>query len=265
MTDVARTSIVLIAVTASDIEGAWLTTNSSDFVYGGKTYVAVPSIEVEAVHNMGGGNTGDQIIKSVPASPGFLTAISNHMPYSRVAVKIIELQVADNGSYETFTIFNGLLCQVEVSHSSGFLKLICKDRRYYIDMTVGIPCTEQCAALWFGDKLCKKVVYHETVFVEAVSGVTLTLNAPPSVTTPLLFNKGYMEKGEVRIKIKYHHSGNSFQMDRYPPSSWVGMSVVLYAGCDRRLETCRNIHKNEARFAGLGYSMIDYNPMYENP
>jgi hypothetical protein len=260
MTDTTLTSTVLIGLEASSLEGAWLTNANQEYLYGGHTYVSVPSIEVSDINNTGDLSDNEIKIEGVPILPGFLSLIAGHMPYSRVEVTVME--VLDDS---VIHLYKGLLYQAEPEYMTGYIRLVCKDLKYYTDITAGIPCTEQCAVLYFGDKLCGKAVYTESHTVESVDGVDLTIADDLNNTTSLLFNKGYIEKGAVRIKIKYHESGRVFQMDKYAPSSWVGAQVAIYAGCDRRIQTCRTIHDNESRFMGLGYSMVSYNPLYEGP
>jgi hypothetical protein len=260
MIDTSLTSVVLVSLEASSLEGAWLTSNDSPVVSGGRTYVSVPSMDIAEISNKGDLSDNEVKIDGVPILPGFLSLIAGHMPYSKVEVKIIEVV----GGIVT-NHYRGLLYQAEPEYGTGYIRLICKELKYYTDITAGIPCTEQCAVLYFGDKLCGKAVYTESHTVESVDGVNLTIAADLNNTTPFLFNKGYIEKGAVRLKIKYHESGRVFQMSQYAPAAWIGSQVAIYAGCDRRIQTCRTVHNNEARFMGLGYSMVDYNALYESP
>jgi len=260
MTDTFKTSIVLVSAVAGGAEGVWLTTHDSNYDYGGKTYLSVPSMIVPEILCSGVMGNEELKIENIPILPGFLANVAGHMPYSQIRVQIKEIL---DGTVVHH--YNGLVYQAEPEYGTGYIRLICKEMKYYTDITAGIPCTEQCAALYFGDKLCGKSVYQESHIVASVSGANLTISTDLNNLTPFLFNKGYVEKGTVRIKIKYHASGRTFQLAQYVPASWVGYQVAIYSGCDRRIQTCRAIHNNESRFMGLGFSMVDYNAMYESP
>jgi len=145
------------------------------------------------------------------------------------------------------------------------MNIIFKGWKYYTDITAGLPCTEQCAWGALGNRGCGASVVEEEHTVDSVSGYTLTITDSLVDTRAFLFNKGYIEKGGARIKIKYHETGNTFQLSKPAPATWVGSTITIYSGCDRQLSTCRDVYDNEERFMGLGVAMVDYNPFYENP
>ncbi len=263
MADDYALSVVLLTIDTGGDTPLYVTTHYTDYVYDENTYTHMPSISVPALKDTGDLSTEDVKIEGIPIESGILGYISNHLPYSRVRVSIQELLVYTDDSIDVIYHFEGLLYQAIPYHGQGYMTFVCRDLRYYTDMTAGIPCTEQCAALYFGDKVCAKEVLTESHVVDSIDGLNLTVVGALVNTTPLLYNKGYVEKDGVRIKIKYHESGLTFQLAKNPPSFWIGEYVKLYAGCDRRLATCRSIHDNESRFQGLGYGMVDYNALSE--
>lgn len=258
--DTYNTSIVLIDIQASVTDIVRLTTDASAYTYDGELYAPTPSIKIDKYKNTGDLSDQEFKLNNIPILDGFLTYIANHMPYSEITVTVTELLDGTPLHH-----YKGKVYQALPEYGTGYMSLICRTVKYYTDLPAGVPCTEQCACLYFGDKLCGKTVYSEVHGVAGVSGAEMTISSDPYDSTTLLFNKGYVEFGSVRIKIKYHSSGRVFQLSKYPPSSWVGESVTIYAGCDRRIQTCKGIHNNEERFMGLGYSMVDYNALYENP
>ena len=268
MGDYSVYSVVLLELSAGTSDFAYLTNSIDTVSYGGKDYLPMDGMDIQFPAVTSTLDASECVIKGLrPSSSVFLFQLSNHMPFSSVEVVIMDASVdADTGVVTSVSYpFKGLLYQAMPEPLKGIMSLNCRGWKYYTDITAGVPCTEQCSWQYLGGKGCGAVVHFENQIVASVSGLTMTVNGPLANTTALLFNKGYAEFGGVRIKIKYHSSGLTFQMSKAPPADWVGKSVTLYAGCDRTLKTCRNIHNNEANFLGLGYAMVDYNALYESP
>jgi hypothetical protein len=196
-----------------------------------------------------------------------LARVAVNVPYNQIKVTVKELFFDSGGLPDYIKYrFNGLVYNALNYPAKAKIDLVVRDFKYYLDTTAGVPCTEHCQCPYFGDpNCCKATVQDETHTVESLSGFNITIDADPVLTTPFIFNAGIVEFEAVRIKIKYHESGRTFQLSRPAPSYWLGQDVKIYTGCDKRLSTCRNIHNNEERFLGLGYNMVDYNPYYENP
>lgn len=267
MADSESYSVILLSLYAGASGGVYITNSIEDIDYGGNTYVTMPALEVDFPPVSGSLDAPDCKIKGLTIQGSFLTELSNHAPFSSIEVHILDatIDLATGAVSSVSYPFSGLVYQAVPMPLIGTMDIICKDWKYYMDITAGMPCTEQCAWQYLGGKGCGVSVHSEPQVVDSVSGLSLVVDGPLADTTTLLFNKGYVEYEGMRIKIKYHSSGLSFQMSKAPPSDWVGKTVTLYAGCDRSLNTCKNIHNNEANFLGLGYAMVDYNALYENP
>lgn len=266
MSDSYRRATVLVRLSAGSGVGASFTNNDRDVTYGGHTYTSVGVLELDLADITGDLGTQETKIKNLPMGDLLISNLASNAPYSAIKVIIYEATMDDTETATSVrTVFQGLIYQVLPNIFQDTLDVIAKDYKYYLDITAGVPCTEQCAVAYFGDKNCGKTVLSESIFVASVSGNDLTVATDPTNTTGFIYNKGYVESGSMRIKIKYHSTGRVFQLSKPPPASWVGNSILFVAGCDRRLETCRGVHDNEARFWGLGYSMVDYNALYESP
>lgn len=204
-------------------------------------------------------------IKNIPATAGSVFGnIYDRIRYGIVEVFIYELDVnIDTDAVNSGRlIVKGLVYNASSYLSERVLDLEVREDKYYYDKTGGVVCTEQCAAAYFGDKICKKSVTTVTGVVDSVVNTVLTLTGTPAGAI-FIYNNGYIEFEGLRIKIAYWESGAAFSMSEIPPASWVGETVTIAIGCDKTLQSCRDIHSNESEFFGLGYSMVDYNALYE--
>jgi hypothetical protein len=202
--------------------------------------------------------------KNLPAVAGSLIGnIYDAYPYGRVEVFIYELEV-DMITHEVLsgsTIMKGLLYAASSRLDTRLLDVEIKEDKYYYDKTGGVACNEQCTAAYFGDKICGKGVTAEDISVLSISQSVLTLNSSPAASV-FTYNNGYVEFEGLRIKIAFWESGAILSMSDIPPETWVGETVRLVAGCGKMISDCRR-HNNESEFFGLGYSMVDYNALYE--
>lgn len=257
-------SVVLIDLDAGSGEESYITNSPISVVDGINTYTPVPEMEIKPATLTGDFSNSEYRINNLPANLALISGLAINLPYSKVSVVIREFFYDGAGALTgSEYLFRGFVYQCESRKARGRADLILKDNKYYTDTTAGIPCTELCAVSYFGDGICQKTVHSEPHTVSVISGYSLTVGESLIDTTAFLFKNGYIENGAQRLKIKYHETGTTFQMARPVPASWDGALVTVYAGCDRQLSTCRDIHNNEARFLGLGISMVDYNPLYE--
>jgi len=266
--DSNKYSVILVSLEASETEGAYLTNAGYPLSYEGNTYQNVEGLKVDLPAESGGLDKDEGKLEGVGINDSsFLTRLSNHYPFSKVEVTVRELDIdlSTDSVSDVRTLFTGLVYQATPMPLTGYMNIIFKGWKYYTDITAGLPCTEQCAWGVLGNRGCGASVVEEEHTVAAVSSYTLTILGSLSDTRSFLFNKGYIEKEGARIKIKYHETGNTFQLSKPAPATWVGSTITIYSGCDRQLSTCRDVYDNEERFMGLGVAMVDYNPFYENP
>ena len=250
---------------ASFISSA-LCSHTTVLVHDGFTFAPAAEIDYSKIGSASMDlSTKPSKIKNIPAVSGSLFGlIYDRLPYGHVEVFIYELDVdiltdtVNSGRL----IVKGLVYNASSHLSSRVLDLEIREDKYYFDKVGGIVCTEQCAVAYFGDKICKKTVTSVTGVVDSVAKTVLTLTSTPAGAT-FIYNNGYIEFEGLRIKIAYWESGAVFSLSEIPPDSWAGETVTITVGCDRTLASCRDIHNNESEFFGLGYSMVDYNALYE--
>lgn len=262
--DIINTTATLLKLKASDSEYALLTDFNETISFEGYDYVPSDGISFELPAITADLDTKECLIKNIPLYTSFVLALAENTPFSRVEVSVIEVVLDDDLNIsDPRYLFSGLLYQCSPKPTIGVVDLTCRDYKYYTDITAGMACTEQCGWAVFGGLGCGASVPSESHVVTGITGNVVTLQGPLENTTTTLYNKGYMEYKGSHISIKYHSTGLSFEMSKFPPPSWLGKIVTIYAGCDRSLDTCKTIHNNEANFLGLGYCMVDYNPLYE--
>ena len=186
-------------------------------------------------------------------------------PYGEVKVTIISFKTSAPGTIDTSSVlylWKGLVYQTKVHINADYIDIVSRNSKYYADIEAGVKCSEQCMVGRFGDVMCGKSVHSESVTVSSVTGTDIVLASTPT-GVDYLYNSGYLEYQGLRIKIAYWKSGTSLSMSSAIPSEWVGKSMSIYAGCDRSITSCRDIHSNESNFRGWGFSMVDRDPLSE--
>lgn len=266
MADSYSFKVGLVKVEADAEPVVYLTNNAKSFFVGADLYTASPEMDLTQLPVKSGAATAQEgRIDNISVLSPVIANIAGGYPYTQIKVEVSEVELdEDFNVLATHVHFNGLVYQSSPSITTGKLSLIIKDWKYYTDITAGFPCTEQCFVKHFGDTLCQAVVNTYPVVPSGISGYVVILTAVPSVVDRY-FNKGYFNYKGTSIKIKYWETGTSFITSEAMPASWEGQTINLVAGCDKQLETCRTIHNNEEHFSGWGYSMIDYDPQFEDP
>lgn len=236
-------------------------------IYDGFTFSSAVEVDYSKAGKIAGDLTTQSFkIKNIPATEGSVFGdIYDRVQFKHIEVFIYELEV--NISTDAVTDARKIM-RGQVYQSSSFiydriLSLEIKEDKYYWDKIGGVICTEQCAAPYFGDpKICKKTVSSTTGVVDSIDGTVLTLTATPSGATKV-YNNGYIESDGLRIKIALWESGAVFSMSETAPDSWVGETVEITAGCDKTIQSCREVHNNESEMFGLGFSMVDHDALFE--
>ncbi len=269
MTDSAKYQVPAIAIRVPD--GAsfisyGLCGHTTSITYDGFTFFSAPEIDYGKTGKVSADlSTQSFKIKNIPAESGNLFGdIYDRVQYGHVEAFIYELEVDIDTSavVSARKIVKGLLYIASSRIDARILSLEIKEDKFYYDKIGGVICTEMCAVAYFGDKICKLPVTSVSGTVLSISRTVLTLTATPSGAT-LIYNNGYIEKDGLRVKIAHWESGAVFSMSEIPPDSWVGESVEVFIGCDKTLSSCRVPHNNESEFFGLGFSMVDYDALFE--
>jgi len=261
-TDTQLYSVTTVTIEASPSEIIRFCNRSENLVLNDDIYFSAPAALFDVTRERAAVESDEFVVANIPSDVGIMAQITGHMPYSRIDVTVIEY-VLDSALeiLDTRYIFRGLITTATPSLSAPYTTLVCRNPLYYLDVSVGVPCTEYCAASYFGEPLtCGAIVQHTPIYIDSVDLYNATIVDDQTGVTQYFWNKGYFEYLGTRIKIKFWQAGQVFQTSKPVPASSVGRQVELFSGCDRRLQTCRNIHNNEINFFALGHSMQDYDP-----
>ncbi len=201
------------------------------------------------------------------SSDPFFDNISNGEPHSPIFVEIWELIESVDGGDDEIKLFSGRVSKVfdNFQGKQNQIKIEARTWKGKLDIPMGVIATHQCPWIFTGEG-CEVVARTFAGTVLSISGFSVTLTAAPSTPVTFFereFHRGYMKRDGLRITIRDWQSGAVFEMTKPPPQEWVGEAVTLVAGCDKTIETCRDIHDNEDRFNGMGFAMLAYNPNYE--
>lgn len=135
-----------------------------------------------------------------------------------------------------------------------------------LQQTIGRTCGERCDVAEFGDARCKKDVAALTV-TGTITSVTDRKRFSASLT-PIdsSTNNGYFTLGKLTMtsgdndtyvrQVKNDSVGDvlgEFELwEPFPVDLEIGDTFTLTPGCDRRYETCRDVHDNLINFRGPG-------------
>lgn len=265
MSDSYTHTVALVTLEADLESPVYLTNFDQTLSVDGNPYLPAPEMELDIPVQGGDLSGAEGAIKAVGTSVGVLSNMAGGYPYNQIKVTIREVALDSALAVtDSHILFTGLVYQSLHMPSTGFLEIIIKDWKYYMDTLAGVSCSEQCSVSYFGDGMCQATVQEFPVVVASISGNDVVLSSVPAAVD-FLFKAGYFKLNGTSIKIRYWESGNTFQTSEPMPASWAGLAITLVSGCDRMIATCRDIHNNEEHFSGWGINMVDYNAMRENP
>jgi len=235
---------------------------TSDLVIGETTYTAVPALAVE-FPEFNGGVERSLLKVSLPTAKAPATFLSRPYPSPLVTVSVDEVDPTDPSSTRR-ALFQGTVLKVYRNPNGlpNLLTLEVGNALTRLDALLGLMALTTCP--WnFGDTHCGKdldlLKVSTTIF--ARDGVSLTLNY---VTSEIKYwHRGYVIKDGISIMIR-DANYSELTLMRLPPPEWAaGNSIVVIPGCDKTIETCRSRWSNESQFAGCGYAMPGYSPVFE--
>lgn len=234
---------------------------------GEGTYTSFPTFKYRLPERSGGFEEKPLEI-DIPVENSYLELLVDGYAFAPTTVDVYDYLFDDvnDSTPEIRHLYRGRLQDATLNYHENrdLVKLTVLNDKGRIGMPLGIGCHVQCSWV-LGDTTCQATVESLALTVDAISGTVLsTTTSPDPVTYPSrLFNKGYVEKDDIRILIREWISGEVFLLARPAPKSWEGEVITVYSGCDRSIETCEGLYNNRARFGGLGYLMSAHNPIYE--
>lgn len=206
-------------------------------------------------------------------------SVDRTVPYGQIDVSVydIEAGLLDNAPATLFKVnwndpndFQDIIKHGSLGDlirtAEGAYRVEHRGLAQQLQQVIGQNAGARCNVREFGDARCKKDVDAITVsgIVTSVTNnrrfnSSLTLDSP----APL---PGYFNLGKVRWITGANTSyvgqvkddnvgalGNLLMWEEFPDDIEVGDEFELVPGCDRRYETCRDVHDNLINFRGAGY------------
>jgi hypothetical protein len=200
-------------------------------------------------------------------------SISEPEPHSDIYVKVEELtQDPDETVQRVLYLFDGKIRRV-VRGKGGKRKTVyteCENVKSRFDVPLGLVAGNHCV-WWLGGKGCDDAgtnIALETLTeqgtVSDIDGTIITIPGVPAKSSRY-WHRGYVTFDGLPILIREWVSGDDFNLALPPPAGWLGQTVVLYPGCNKSVEACRDQWDNEEHFCGAGYAMPPYHPVFETP
>jgi len=245
---------------------------TSSIMVDGQLFKALPSMKAEFAAQQGG-------TEDVPI---FLTMDMRKapmdklcLPYVHSKVRVVIERISPGTDASRFELFSGRISRITVK--PGGNQGVCKAKivgvKARLNATLGVPATTTCIHQ-FGDEnqsMCGLSLAARTLTGDITalydSGkpnrVTVSIAGSPDLDN-VLFNRGYIEYDDLRIMIRASLGGGLFELKYVPPPYWMGKTVKVVEGCDKKLTTCRHpTRNNEVRLLAFGRAMTGRNPLFE--
>lgn len=260
---------------------AYYTDWTSDVSFNGNDYISTPDMEVKLPAN--DGLFGEQVCNvAVPKTSGdatndtFADRISNGQPHAETTVTVVEIvrPTVAGPSQNTNTLFVGEISRARRNFRKRRDKiqisaLPIKSR--LADISLGLPTMHHCINR-LGDDGCKVDMTGSprrvSAVITAIDGrkVTIQTNAAVEAQADRFYQRGFIQFEGLNVDTQDWRSADplDFFMVRQVPDHWLNQVVVIVAGCDQTVETCRSRYSNEDNFNGVGIAMPAYNPNFED-
>jgi hypothetical protein len=245
------------------------TSASQDQVYGGNTYSAIPMERSEQMIAMPGEER--DVVLSLPIDHALCRRypVSNQPPM-KITVTIRRLYPDDSIT----TIWAGEVEAMSSDGGIGKFKIPSRASAYMLRSVPSSQVSRACPHMIY-DSMCRAsraasaptsgILHTQTVTVTAIDGRDITVNLS-GVTATDAFRATWAEYGEVYHAATGERMTVLQQKDTDPGVGTVakltlsgvivglavGMTVVVYAGCDWRLDTtCEGKFNNRQNFGGV--------------
>lgn len=250
----------------------------SNVEFEGTQYSSIPEMQVTLPDNNGLLNEAECEI-ALPILAGFATNISSGLPHPETRVEVVEFIRGDGGATPSTVLrtFKGIITNAKRNARGlpGVVAIYAQPVKSRIQtITLGLPCMHHCINR-LGDAACKVDMTGSprkvNATVNTIDGrkVTIVAGPVPDGLGDRFYERGYLEFEGLQIMVRtwrdeVNGNKNEFFLARRPPLSWAGAQLVIFAGCDKTIETCRARYNNEENFNGAGFAMPAYHPNYED-
>lgn len=246
-------------------------------------YVATPQMNVELPDNTG--TFQEKEARIVLPLDAFTSRISDGRPFSPTYVTVIERVVSHEAgpAASELTLFRGQVQRAirNFQGRSNFVALGALGVKGRLDVPLGLQCNHHDEARLFGPMSgLSQASFQQTGQIASASGRTVFISTPNSnITAPTspggdidrYWERGFLQKDGLRIGTYIWNrldDPTKFVLRESPPADWVlagGASILFVPGTHATIEDARAVWDNEEHFLGIGWAMLDYNPIIENP
>lgn len=250
-----------------DAPSYWRVTDANeDLVILNQLWIATSLLEVRAAAITGvfERQTWEFDFPVVTAQQDLIDALGTGRAHSDITVTAVEYAI-EAGEAQVLTFLEGTITEV-VRNPGGraeILRFRSQTLKVETQRAVGMQADENC--IWtFGNlKTCGKNIVNlrEGGSLTAVDGLTVTITGLGG-QRDRYWNRGFVEKDGVRIKIKEWIQGTSFLLTRFVPLEWeanLPFNVDVVPGCDKTLKSCSLWGQVTERLAP-GEAIPEYNP-----
>lgn len=227
---------------------AWYhTTHDVDVTRVGITYRAA-LIERDSFNQSEEGDQSSVVIRldlNLPLSQHLIT-VGLRPTRGPMMFRLILTHLDDTQIYVPFvgrcTFLNKLSTHLELTIES--------ERSLFKQRILHVTGGNQCNHILYGVNCAvNKDLFATAITVTAVSGRTVTLSSGMTVADGQL-DGGYLEVGQDQFFIE-HNTGLVLTTMSNVPDDIVGLSGIVYDGCDHSYVTCRDKFNNVRRFGGF--------------
>jgi uncharacterized phage protein (TIGR02218 family) len=241
----------LFKITRTDGQIKAFTTFDEDLTYGGLTYESSASYTPTAVQTTSGMEVGNLDVDVLIDSAGITEAELMAGVYDFATIEIFQLNYRSLGDSQV-NLRKGKVGQVSLKR--GLFTAELRDLMQFLQQTIGRAYSRRCDAD-LGDSRCKVNLAPHTV-TGTVSAVTsrqvfTASSVPTTAGGKLTWTSGNNTGFTMEVK---SISGSVITLNlAMPYEIQVGDGYSVYAGCDKRLSTCRDTFNNIANLRGHGH------------
>ena len=233
---------------------------------------STPDMEVVVPENVG--TFSDTPLKITMDIQGddFLARISSGVPFSPIVVEVDEVTqtLVTGGQNSQRRKYNGRVVRTIRNFEGDPNKLLIEASaiKNRLDIQLGMPCGHQCPFTLFNAETCQldRSSFTEAARIDSIDGMTITVtDAAITGQAGTYWKRGYLERDGLRIAIRDWSDADPtiLYTARRVPNDWVGPTITFVPGCDKTVETCRTRYNNEDHNGAIGFSMLPYNPNFE--
>jgi hypothetical protein len=246
-------------------------------------FSSTPTMKVDIPAN--GGEFGEREARIVLPTDAFTSRISDGLPHSPTFVIVEErthgLAAGDEAS--VLVLFRGQVERAIRNYQGRTNQVALKalPLKSRLDVRLGLQCNIYDEVRLFGPLSGLTQSSHDQAGeIASVDGKEVTIVTPNgNLTAPTapggdndrFWERGWLERDGLRIGVHIWDRLDNparFVLRQRPPADWVlagGGSILFVPGTHCTIEDSRDVWDDEEHFLGLGYAMLNYNALYENP